>query len=425
MSAAKWGGLTALGVGGLAGIGSVATKGFKDTITGVGEWLGLGASDISTTTVVGQTENMLYKMIAMLARGLKLLGVKGGIPEAMMDFANQGIVGAKNPEANGGWGPNGPGGADLGSNGPSLGTAAVAAPIGVALATGGYAAYQGVRGRGGPGGGSPSAPAGGGAPVAPAGGGAPGATNAARTVAREGAEEAVEAVARGAGRFGRFGKILALGGTAAVGVGLLGGNEAEAATLPGAGTARNGSTLQNLDTGTTVSGGGVGTLQAAGAEVAGLGLSIVGARTAAETVAHAAAPVAARLGLQTVARSIPGISSIYAAGETVYNVGSDLLRGDFKKAGLNLVSGVGETVAGLGGALTYFTLGTAWREGVRGAGAMAFGEENTINHSLAVEVGGGVGSWLKEQFFGATSGTPSAAAQPSLRRDNTGPAFAF
>jgi hypothetical protein len=418
-SALKWGGGT-LGVTSLLGIGyDGVTNGFK----GVGDFLRQGGSkatnlpaEVASNTTIATTEFNLYGFFGLLARLCKMFKIGGGWPEMFQQMANDGRAAARDPYA-----AENAANQD-GGGGPGFGTALVAAPLTAATGAGLYSAF---KGRGGPtGGGSPSGPAGGGAPVAPAGGGAPGATNAARTVAREGAEEAVEAVARGAGRFGRFGKILALGGTATVGLGLLGGNEAEAATLPGAGTARNGSTLQNLDTGSTVAGGGVGTLQAAGAEVAGLGLSIVGARTAAETVAHAAAPVAARLGLQTVARSIPGISSIYAAGETVYNVGSDLLRGDFKKAGLNLVSGVGETVAGLGGALTYFTLGTAWREGVRGAGAMAFGEENTINHSLAVEVGGGVGSWLKEQFFGATSGAPSTTAQPSYRNNN-GPAFAF
>ena len=148
-----------------------------------------------------------------------------------------------------------------------------------------------------------------------------------------------------------------------------------------------------------------------------MGLSILGSKAAATGMATVAAPALASLGV----KAIPGIASIYAAGEGIYNTASYALKGEWSKAGLSLVSGVGETVAGLGGAATYFTVGTAWREAVRAGGAMAFGEENTIEHSAVVNVG----SWLKDQFFGATNNTTNAPAPQALAPRNNGPVLAF
>lgn len=419
-TALRWGGgalgLTALYDGVANGGGGIG-----NFIRNLGSKATNVPAEISSDMTVASTEFNLYNILAMVGRFLKLFKIGGnsGIAEALMSAGAEGVEQARNPDAAA---PSA-----NGNDGPGFGTAALTA-LGVGAGAGVGASM--LRGRGGPSGGgnTPTPPAGGPSGGTPTGGERPGATPSARDTAEsdwkkvtgkkaatEAAEEGVEAVVRGSRRFGRLGKIFAVGGGVAVGLGVIGGEEAEAATLTSAATRG----------GATVTGGGAGALQSLGADAAGFGLSILGGKAAAETVAHAAAPVAARLGLSTIAKSIPGVSAIYAAGETIFNVGGDILRGDVKKAGLNLVSGIGETVAGLGGALTYWTLGTAWRESVRGAGAMAFGEENTINHSLAVEVGGGVGSWLKEQFFGATSGSPSATAQPSYRRDNTGPAFAF
>lgn len=146
------------------------------------------------------------------------------------------------------------------------------------------------------------------------------------------------------------------------------------------------------------------------AEGAALGLSIVGTRTAIQ----AAAPLAASLGV----KAIPGIASIYAAGEAIYDTAKYAIRGEFAQAGTRLVAGVGETVAGIGGALTYFTLGTAWREAVRAGGAAIFGEERAIGHSAVVQLG----SMARDSFFGAANNiapaAPTAPARaPEVPRD--------
>lgn len=362
---------------------SVAQNGVKDTLVGVGESLGLAASDVSTTTGLGQQEGFFYKLLAAVARGLKHLGVGGGIPEAIMKFADKGIIGAKNPEENGGFGRNADSsilGSNLGSTGPGWGSAAAA----VTLGAGGLGAYNAWKKSG--------TPVAGGGAAAPSAHEAPGVA--------KGAAGAVDDVARGAnaasntagglasrfkGLLGRlpvvgkwFGVAATVGGISAI---ALGSDSAEAATL------------STTEAGTTAGTKDAGTLQVS--EIAGLGLSTLGATTAAQSLAPAAAATIGKLGL----KAVPGVSAIIAAGETIYHTANHTLQGEFGKAGLSLVSGVGETVAGIGGAATYLTLGTAWREGVRAVGAKVFGEENTINHSLAVSVT----SLLKDSFTGAST----------------------
>lgn len=439
---------TVLGFGGaglgLAGAYDVVANGGSN-LKGAASAPVEAAAEISANGGVQQTKSTFWGMIGFLAEILKAIGVKGGIPETLMGVANRGnALGGGNPIQNegrwnadnaqfGGSAPGGttPGGATPGGtptggagggndnddgSGSGWGTTALVGTAGAATLVGGAYGVNRYRNSRRPGlGGVP--------------GGAAEMTSyearlaeqssrAARTAAG-GADDAVRAAAGGAddavravSRMGRWGKIASVIGGTGLGLWAMSPDEAQAATLPTAGATRS-----NL----TAAGAGAGSVGIGMPEVAGMGMSIVGGKVAAETVAGVAAPALARLGFGTVAKAIPGIASIYAAGETVYNVGSDLLRGDFKKAGLNLVSGIGETVAGLGGALTYFTVGTAWREAVRAGGAAAFGEEGTIDHSAVVQAG----SFLKDAFFGASNNTESAPAPQRLAPRAGGPALAF
>lgn len=132
------------------------------------------------------------------------------------------------------------------------------------------------------------------------------------------------------------------------------------------------------------------------ATVGGLGASIIAATPAVSAIA---VPTAS-LGL----KAIPGIASIVAAGEGIFDTVAYALDGQWAQAGTRLVAGVGETVAGLGGILTYGTVGTAWREAVRAGGAAIFGEEKAIEHSHLYNAG----SWLISQFTNAHDNTAPA-----------------
>ncbi len=379
-------------------------KGGAETVTD-------NAADVTASAGSRQTFSGLYNFLAEIGMLLKLIGVGGGIPETLMGLGNSGVqrptrigamAGYNGVDGNGRplAGPGSPGGpSGSGDSGINLGQAAMITGGAGAAALGARALLNGRAGAPGV-----SAVAG-------------GAANAADDVARA-AVGAADDVARAgigsrilgfASRLPVVGKwALAIGGAGAVGMGLMSG-EAEAAT-PNAGALRGAGATAPATTG--------GVMNASTAELTGVGLSIVGGGTAATAVATAAAPVAAQLGL----RAIPGISSIIAAGDTIYNTSRYALQGEFGKAGLSLVSGVGETVAGLGGAATYLTLGTAWREAVRAGGAAVMGEENTIDHSYAVQ---GV-SALKNFFFGAaTNEERRTATAPAPALTQNGMALGF
>lgn len=124
--------------------------------------------------------------------------------------------------------------------------------------------------------------------------------------------------------------------------------------------------------------------------IAGLAASVPAAAITANALLPAATPILASMGM----KAIPGLASLWAAGETIWDTVGYAWDGDWQKAGTRVVAGVGETVAGLGGFLTYGTLGTAWREAVRAGGAAVFGEEHAIRHSTVVEAG----SFLYDHF---------------------------
>jgi len=162
--------------------------------------------------------------------------------------------------------------------------------------------------------------------------------------------------------------------------------------------------------------GSISTMREAGAMTAAVGASIVGSNMAAAATVPLAAPILASLGL----KAIPGVASFVAAGEGIYNTANHALKGEFTKAGLSFVAGVGGTVAGLGGALTYTTLGTAWHEAVRYGGSKLFGKENTIEHSMVVQTVGMVDDALglsdKLGLTGIFSGAASPASAPAPAR---------
>lgn len=414
--------------------GGRAAQGVGNFIKGGIEGVTDNAADVTASAGSRQTFSGLYNFLAEIGMLLKLIGVGGGIPETLMGLGNSGVqrptrigamAGYNGVDGNGRplAGPGSPGGpSGSGDSGIDLGQAAmITGGAGVTA----LAARALLNGRAG-------APVG----VTPVPGGAAGAAddalsvmqraqtggttaaaNAADDVARAavGAADDVARVGLGARAMGFLsrmpvvGKWVALGtGVTIAGAGLMSG-EAEAAT-PNAGALRGAGATAPATTG--------GVMNASTAELTGVGLSIVGGGTAATAVATAAAPVAAQLGL----RAIPGISSIIAAGDTIYNTSRYALQGEFGKAGLSLVSGVGETVAGLGGAATYLTLGTAWREAVRAGGAAVMGEENTIDHSYAVQ---GV-SALKNFFFGAaTNEERRTATAPAPALTQNGMALGF
>ncbi|MCB1530897.1 MAG: hypothetical protein H6853_04930 [Rhodospirillales bacterium] len=132
-------------------------------------------------------------------------------------------------------------------------------------------------------------------------------------------------------------------------------------------------------------------------EVGAAGVSILGTTTAVS----AASPAAAMFGL----KGVPGLGAVIAAGDALYDTAKYALHGDFTKAGLRLVAGAGETVAGVGGVLTYGTLGTAWREAVNAGGKALFGEENDIGHSYVVQGG----SFIANIFSDAADPAPEVA----------------
>lgn len=372
----KWGSAL-IGAGGATvaatGIGGGALK-------GVAERPIQGAAELAAGGGVQQTKSSFFGMVGFFAEILKALGVGGGIPEALMNFANRGhALGGGNPVHNeAGWKAD-----DARFGGQGLGAGGMGGP---GNDDGGFPWGKAALGTAGVGGAALL--------------GRHLMANSAHTLGA--AAPGIAAQAGGLrgllSRVPVVGKYIGLAG--AVGVGgaaLFGSSEAEAAT-PSAGAMAGPAA--------TATAASVGTLHAIGAEVAGLGLSTLGARTAAQAIAPAAAPLLGKLGL----KAIPGVSSLIAAGETLYNTTSHALKGEWTKAGLSLVSGVGETVAGLGGAATYLTLGTAWREGVRAGGAAIFGEENTIDHSLVVQGAG----MLKDAFTGPSNGdTRRAASAPA------------
>ncbi len=198
------------------------------------------------------------------------------------------------------------------------------------------------------------------------------------------------------GKMGRAGAILAI--PVGIGMTLVGSGEAQAAPS----TTEAGATVNK----------GPGDLQANGAQIAATGASIIGTGA----VISAATPIALQLGL----RAAPGWGALFAAGDAIYNTANYALRGEFAKSGLSLVSGVGETVAGLGGIAGYATVGTAWREAVRWGGAKLFGEDNTIDHSYTVQavqladetLGLGLGEKLNKGLTNLMS-IFSGAASPS------------
>lgn len=341
-----------------------------------------------------------YKFLKLLGIFLEKLGVGGGIPETLMNIGGSGSStrglngGAGMPAAPGG--PNGgaPGGPDGGDGlgvGHTLGVAALGTGVGAA----GFAAHRLMRrGAATPG-------------VSAIAGGA----DDALEVMRGAQLGAADDVARSGwlsrlGGMGRWGKVAMIAGGATLGgAALLGGTPAQASTLTTGAAAAGGSLTANANNN--------GSIGISAGDIASTGLSIVGAKTAATAVA----PLAASLGI----KAIPGIAAIYAAGEGIYNTASYALKGEWGKAGLSLVSGVGETVAGIGGAATYLTVGTAWREAVRFGGAKLLGEENTIEHSTVVNAG----SWLYNQFSGATTSTANAPAPQVLAPRAGGPALAL
>lgn len=422
-------------------------------------------SDVAASTQSRGTFSGLFNLFNEIGMLLQILGVGGGVPETLMRIGKTGLdrptAAGKMP--NGGTVTNifdGNSGSPI-LAGPTLIEAALGtAATGTAVGTGWWAGgklkniiqHGSFAGAGATGAVAMSSVAGGAAGAAATTAGATASTatataNAASdaktiiqtneysgsraTRAAEAAKDAAattanvadDAVRGGSKIMGALrkipfvGKYLAIGGVAtAGGAALLAPDDAQAAPLP------TRITPSAVTSGATVS-AGVGTLQAVGAEIGGVGLSIVGARAAAGVVANGVSTMAPSLATSLGAKAIPGIASIYAAGETLYNVGSNALKGEWKKAGLNLVSGVGETVAGIGGAATYLTVGTAWREAVRFGGAKLLGEENTIEHSTTVQAA----SWLADKFSDAAKGPANATttAQPIVRKDNTGPAFAF
>lgn len=137
-----------------------------------------------------------------------------------------------------------------------------------------------------------------------------------------------------------------------------------------------------------------------GAEIAGVGAAVAGTGA----LQSAFAPAAAKLGL----RAIPGVSSVYAASETLYDTTRYALDGDFSKAAVRAVAGVGETVAGLGGIVTYGVLGTAWREAVNFGAETVLGKESSIGHAPLTEAF----SFVADTF---QPDTPSLEAQAYTR----------
>lgn len=400
-STIKWGSAL-VGLGGTA----VATTGVGgSTLKSVFERPLQGSAELGAGAGVQQTKSSFFGMIGFFAEILKALGVGGGIPEAIMNFANRGhALGGGNPIHNEarwkqddakfggqGLGADGMGGPDNGGGGGGF-------PWGTALGVGGAAGagYLGYRYLKGSGPGPAQLDLFDNAPGVAKGGGA-----WSRFVSK-GSE--LLGKLPGVGKLFRGASIAAaVGGTAVAGSMLL-SSDAEAATLPTPGA--------TASPATTVA-AGVGTLQSVAAEAAGLGLSTLGARTAAQAIAPAAASLGARIGL----RSIPGIASIIAAGETIYNTTSHALKGEWTQAGLSLASGAGQTVAGLGGIVT-FGLGQAWAEGVRGVGIAAFGEDKAIKRSLvgqAIEFGGALRDSFSDAHDNRTPDSRTSGQAPGFQ----------
>ncbi|MCB9965473.1 MAG: hypothetical protein H6855_05280 [Rhodospirillales bacterium] len=116
-----------------------------------------------------------------------------------------------------------------------------------------------------------------------------------------------------------------------------------------------------------------------GTEIAAAGVSF-----AAKSTAEGVGSLAARFGL----RAIPGIAAVVVAGDNLYDTAKYALRGEFAKAGTQVVAGFAETVAYIPGAITGVTFGTALKEGIRAGAVGAFGEE--IEHSMPVQLAQGV-----------------------------------
>lgn len=201
------------------------------------------------------------------------------------------------------------------------------------------------------------------------------------------------------------GKYLAIGGTA-IGVGMagLGAMTGDAHAADGVdGSIRTDNTLQS-----------------AGADVGAVGMSIVGTNSAIQITQSLAPALTSNLAKGTALMGLkvwPGIASVVAAGEALYGTTKYALNGEWEKAGTRLVAGVGETIAGVGGIITYGTLGTAWREAVRAGGAAIFGEDKAIDHSYVYQAGEG----LVNMFKGAT--TPTEEQQPREYAATSAPAW--
>jgi hypothetical protein len=435
----KW--TLGLGAGALGLLGlDYATTGGSVTgglVRGAGSKAGNALAEPAANTEVASKKFGFYEMVQWFGEILQLLGVKGGWPETIMKFAENGAAKTRDPNASlasAGVTPGGdpgagavagtPGGSDpsgTDNNNGGWGHTAALAAGGVGLGTAGFYGTRAVRSM------MAGKPA-----ISAVAGGAAGKVDDSLSIMQaaqvgDKAERAaiglVDDAAEG-GAKGFFRNLLSKlpsGRLKAIGLGVAGVGVAGTALFAGAGPAE----AATLSQGVAAAGGGAtatlknneGSLSITKEDIVSNGLGIMGGTMAAKGVAAVAAPALASLGV----KAVPGLASIWAAGETIVNVSGDLMRGDFKKAGLNAVSGVGETIAGLGGALTYLTVGTAWREAVRAGGAYAFGEENTIEHSTVVSLG----SSLKDAFFGATNNTENAPAPQRLAPRANGPALAF
>jgi len=213
------------------------------------------------------------------------------------------------------------------------------------------------------------------------------------------------------------------GAAALVGAGAMAlSGEAEAAPVaPTAPTA--GGATPPAATPQTYSLGPVTLSQETVAEVGGLGASVALGGAFTRAAAAGATTVAPAIGLGGL-RLVPGLGAVVVGGETTYQVGRDLLNGNFRQAALNLGGGAIETVGAIGGFAT-LGIGAIAREGYSALASRATGLE--VSGSLT-------GGTLRAAFeFGQEAGvipraeeTPEAraeaAAQPQTLGDITPPA---
>ena len=228
-------------------------------------------------------------------------------------------------------------------------------------------------------------------------------------------DDAAGPAIKAAGKGGRVGLIAGAIGAGTLAYGLLGSEKSNAAPAPVAlkPTAVN----------------GVPTAGAPGAASAATETST------AETVSvGAGAFVAAKtLGL----KAIPVVGGVLTAYDTLKETGSNLLNGEYKKAGTSLVAGAGLTVGATGGFLSY-GLGEAWHAAVRDGAVATMGNDAKIEKAplrSLFEYATGVKTDIElkpasptvRDFQNAVNNSPIIVArpevpQPAPRRDE--PVFA-